>query len=139
MKEALALPHRGVGGMPRKAVWSAMDRSESWYSLILDPEKNDLPNVVDFRKIVTITGNAEPLRVLDRWSGEGQGLAETDPQRLLTSSIEIDGLFTGQLAKALEDGRVTPSEARGLAHSAGARLLQAQQTFDALKKLAGRR
>jgi hypothetical protein len=64
---------------------------------------------------------------------------ESNPNHLLTAAIEVDGLFTGRLAKALEDGRVTREEAKALVKSAGLRLLQAQQTFDSLKKLAGRR
>jgi hypothetical protein len=139
LKEALAVPHRGAEGMPRKAVWSALGKSESWYSLVLDPETHDLPGLIDLRKIATLTGNTEPLRVLARWWGEGHELAEVDPHHLLTSSIQADGLFSGQLAKALEDDQVEPHEAREILPSAEARLHQAQATVDNIKKLARRR
>lgn len=125
--------------MPRKAVWASLGRSESWYSLKLDPENTDLPDLVDLRKIATLTGNAEPLRVMARWWGEGHDLAEEDPQHLLTTSIEVDGLFTGQLSKALEDGLVEPHEAREILPAAGARVRKAQAAYDSLKKLARRR
>jgi hypothetical protein len=139
VKEALVLPHHGPEGMTRKAVWGPLGRSESWYSLVLDTEKQDLPNLLDLRKIARLQGNAELMRVLVRWCLEDHDLTETNPNHMLTSAIEIDGLFTGQLAQALEDGKVTPSEARELVPSAGRRMLHAQQAFDDLKKLARRR
>lgn len=125
--------------MPRKAVWMPLGKSESWYSLVLDPETLDLPNLLDLRKIATLTGNAEPLRVLARWWGEGHDLADASPSHLLTSAIEVDGLFTGQLAAALEDGTVTQAEAKALVRAAGTRLRNAQQVFDVLKRCAAGR
>ena len=139
MKESLALPHRGADGMPRKVVWMPLGKSESWYSLVLDIETQDLPSLVDLRKISTLTGNSEPLRVLARWWGEGHDLAEPAPCRLLTKAIEVDGLLTGQLAAALEDGIVSRQEAKELLEAAGTRLCNAQQVFDVLKRLAAGR
>lgn len=139
LKESLGLPHRGPDGMPRKAVWSALGKSEAWYSLVLNPETLDLPNLVDLRKVCVITGNTEPLRVFSRWTEESAQGPEEQAGHLLTSTIEADHLFTGHLARALEDGRVSPKEARELVITAATRMRQAQQTFDTLKKLAGRR
>ena len=139
MKEALTIPHRGPGAMPRKAVWASMSRSESWYSLKLDPDNQELPSLVDLRKSCAITGNTEPLRVLSRWTEDAVPSAEAQAGHLLTSTIEADHLFTGHLARALEDGQVSPKEARELVITAATRMRQAQQTFDTLKKLAGRR
>jgi hypothetical protein len=95
--------------------------------------------LLDLRKIATLTNNSEPLRVLARWWGEGHDIAEASPNQLLTSAIEVDGLFTGQLAKALEDGVVTQGEAKALIVPAGSRLRNAQQTFDVLKRRAAGR
>ena len=53
LKDALAVPHRGPLAMPRKTVWMSLDRSESWYSLILDTDTLDLPNLTDLQRIRT--------------------------------------------------------------------------------------
>lgn len=139
MKEALAVIHRpGPNQVPRKVVYTGLGKSESWYSLILDPETLDCPSLLDLRRISAITGNAEPLRVMARWFCDGFELLEPEPHRLLSDAIGSDALFTGRLARALEDNQLTAAEAKALVSPAEARLRQAQVTVDALKKRARR-
>lgn len=141
MKEALMIPHLGASAMPRKAVASAIGRSEGWYSRVLNVEEYDwLPDVIDLRKITTVTGNREPLRVLVRWMGESLvEAADASPFELLAATVEADDVFTTQLSKALADGVLDQSEAKALLPPAGARLQQSQEAMDALRKRAGRR
>jgi hypothetical protein len=135
IKEALAIPHLGPSAMPRKAVALAIGRSEGWYSRILNPDEYDwLPDLIDLRRIATVTGNAEPLRVLARWWGEGHELAETSPFNLLADTVATDDAFTTRLSQDLADGRLDQGEAKRLLPLAAARLQQAQQALDALKQ-----
>jgi hypothetical protein len=138
IKEALAVAHRGPDAMPRKAVWMGLGKSESWYSLCLNPEEPDyLLSLLDLRRYAAITGNAEPLRVLARWWGDGHEIAETE-QRLLSSTLKADGAFEGRLSEALEDGAISLAEAQSLLPVAEARLRQAQESLDLLRHKAGR-
>lgn len=131
--------HRpGPNQVPRKVVWTGLGKSESWYSLILDPATLDCPSLLDLRRISAITGNAEPLRVIARWFCDGFDLVEPEPHRLLSEAIGADALFTGGLARALEDNQLTGPEAKALVKPAEARLHQAQMTVDALKQRARR-
>lgn len=141
IKEALWLPHRGPSAMPRKAVWSAIGRTEGWYSHVLNLEELDwLPDVVDLRKIANVTGNREPLRVLVRWMGEALvEEPETSPFEMLAAMVQADDIFTSQLSKDLADGALDRSEAQKLVPKAEARLHQAQKVIDSLRKRAGRR
>lgn len=141
IKQALWLPHMGPGAMPRKAVWSVIGRTEGWYSHMLNLDELDwLPDVVDLRKIATVTGNREPLRVLVRWMGEALvEPEEQSPFELLAQTVEADDAFTSQLSKDLADGRLDRDEAKRLLPKAAARLARAQKSMDALRKRAGRR
>ena len=141
IKEALLMPHLGASAMPRKAVYMAIGRSDGWYSRVLNPEEYDwLPDVVDLRKIATVTGNREPLRVLVRWMGETLLEApEESPFELLAETVRADDDFTSELSHDLADGRLDNREAEALLPSAAARLRQAQKTFDLLQKQAGRK
>ena len=140
IKEALAIPHQGPSAMPRKAVALAIGRSEGWYSRILNPDEYDwLPDLIDLRRIATVTGNAEPLRVLARWWGEGHELAEESPFDLLAETVEADDAFITRLSKDLADGKLDPDEAKRLLPFSAARLQQAQNAHDALRKQAGRK
>lgn len=139
IKEALAIPHQGPTGMPRKAVALAIGRTESWYSRVLNPEELDwLPDLVDLRRIATVTGSVEALRVLARWWGEGHELAEQCPFKLLAETVEADDIFTTRLSKDLADGKLDQTEAKNLLPLAAARLRQAESTVDALRKRARR-
>jgi len=141
MKEALLIPHLGPSAMPRKAVASAIGRSEGWYSRVLNPEEYDwLPDLVDLRRIFNVTGNREPLRVWARWMGEA--LTETvegSPFEMLAQTVAADDAFTTQLSHALADGVLDQAEAKDLLPKAAARVQQAQKTIDALRKRAGRK
>lgn len=141
MKEALLIPHLGPSAMPRKAVASAIGRSEGWYSRVLNSEEYDwLPDLVDLRRIFNVTGNREPLRVWARWMGEA--LTETvegSPFEMLAQTVSADDAFTTQLSHALADGVLDQAEAKALLPKASARVQQAQKTIDALRKRAGRR
>lgn len=126
LKDALRLAHVGTDAMPRKAVWMALGKSESWYSLVLNPEELEtLPSLVDLRRYAAITGNAEPLRVLGKWWGDGHDLADQDPHHILGQTLRVDADFAGKLAMALADGSLSSEEARGLIHEAESRLRQA--------------
>jgi hypothetical protein len=141
IKETLWIPHRGPSAMPRKAVWSAIGRTEGWYSHVLNLDELDwLPDVVDLRKIANVTGNREPLRVLVRWMGES--LVEepaTSPFEMLAATVQADDAFTSQLSKDLADGVLDRDEAKRLVPKAEARLNQSQKAVDALRRQAGRR
>ena len=140
LKDALAAPHRGHMAMPRKAVWMALQRSESWYSLILDPETLDLPNLTDLRRICAITRNREPLRIFERWLEEDRAeAAQPDARRLLAEVLEADGLFQAKLARFLEDGDLSREEACKLLPMVAARIRQNQEHYDLLKGRARRR
>jgi len=141
MKEALLIPHLGPSAMPRKAVASAISRSEGWYSRVLNPEEYDwLPDLVDLRRIFNVTGNREPLRVWARWMGEAlTETAEGSPFEMLAQTVAADDAFTTQLSHALADGVLDQAEAKSLLPQASARMQQAQKTIDALRKRAGRK
>ena len=141
LKDALAVPHRGHMAMPRKAVWMALQRSESWYSLILDPDTLDLPNLTDLRRICAITRNREPLRIFERWLEEDRAeAAQPDARRLLAEVLEADGLFQAKLARFLEDGDLSREEACKLLPMVAGRIRQNQEHYDLLKMVArGRR
>ena len=138
LKDALNVPHRGPGAIPRKEVWSPLGRSEAWYSLILDHNKNDLPSLLDFRRLGVLTGNAEPLRVFAKWWGTGHEIAETDPKRILSNTLKADGSFVNLLSELLEDGVLSQQDACDLIPRAEARLRQAQEALDLLRERAGR-
>jgi hypothetical protein len=124
--------------MPRKAVWMALGKSESWYSLILNPEELEtVPSLLDLRRYAAITGNCEPLRVLAKWWGDGHAIAGQDPHRMLSSTLRVDTEFSTYLAEALEDGDLSPKERKRLVSFAEVRLRQAQENLDALR--AGRK
>lgn len=128
--------------MPRKEVAAAVDRSEGWYSRCLNFEEVDwFPDAVDLRKITNKTGNQEPLRVLNRWMGEGSDLGEKiNPYELLAQALDADGAFVAEFSRSLADGDLTRDEAQRLLTKGGARLQQAQLVMDALRKWAeGRR
>lgn len=141
MKEALLIPHLGPSAMPRKAVASAIGRSEGWYSRVLNPEEYDwLPDLVDLRRIFNVTGNREPLRVWARWMGEAlTDTVEGSPFEMLAQTVSADDAFTTQLSHALADGVLDQAEAKSLLPRASARVQQAQKTIDALRKRAGRK
>ena len=141
IKEALLISHLGPSAMPRKAVSMAIQRSEGWYSRVLNPEEYDwLPDVVDLRKIANVTGNREPLRVLVRWMGEALVEAKDEsPFELLAETVQADDAFTSGLSHDLADGHLDRREAEELLPAAAARLRQAQKTFDLLQKHAGRK
>lgn len=137
LKQALGIVHVGPSAMPRKKVWGDIGRSESWYSLILDPEREDLPSLLDLRRIAAVSGNPEPLRVIAAWWGQGcEVCCDQDPHRMLSENIQLDALFSGGLADALADGRVSQAEAKELLRLAEAKVHQAQTTLDALRKRA---
>lgn len=139
IKEALQVPHMGPSGMPRKAVAMAIGRTESWYSRVLNVEELDwLPDLVDLRRIATVTGSVEALRVLARWWGEGHDLADGCPFQLLAETVEADDAFTTRLSKDLSDGRLDATEAKRLLPLAAARLRQSENAVDALRKRARR-
>ena len=120
--------------MPRKAVWMAMKRSESWYSLVLNPEELEtVPSLLDLRRYAAITGNCEPLRVLAKWWGDGHSLVERDPHRMLSATLQVDSQFTSYLAEALEDGDISRQEREILVAFAESRLRQAQENLDSLR------
>lgn len=134
LKEALAVAHRGVDAMPRKAVWMALGKSEGWYSRLLNPEEMETaPSLLDLRRYAAITGNAEPLRVLAKWWGDGHAIVDQDPHRMLGTTIRTDAAFAAGLSQALEDGELTAAERDDLIPLAEARLHQAQRNVDALK------
>jgi len=141
VKEALLIPHLGPSAMPRKAVASAIGRSEGWYSRVLNPEEYDwLPDLVDLRRIYNVTGNREPLRVLVRWMGEAlSDQPDGSPFEMLAQTVGADDAFTTQLSHALADGVLDQAEAKALLPKASARVQQAQNTIDALRKRAGRK
>lgn len=139
LKESMAIAHRGVDAMPRKAVWMALGKSEGWYSRLLNPEEMDTaPSLLDLRRYAAITGNAEPLRVLAKWWGDGHAIVDQDPHRMLSTTIQADAAFATNLSKALEDGEITREESEGLIPLAEARLRQAQENVDALKGMERR-
>ena len=141
VKDALLIPHLGTAAMPRKAVASAIGRSEGWYSRVLNQEEYDwIPDLVDLRRIANVTGNREPLRILVRWMGEELlEPEEGSPFTLLAQTVAADDAFTTQLSKDLADGKLDAAEARQLLAPAAARLAQSQKTMDALRKRAGRK
>ena len=141
IKEALLVPHLGHAAMPRKVVASAIGRSEGWYSRILNQEEYDwLPDAVDLRRIATVTGNREPLRVFARWMGEDLVAVDSpSPFRMLADTVEADDAFTSQLSRDLADGVLDHEECLELLPKAAARLKQSQETVDALRKHAGRK
>jgi|GEM_PF-3957465 len=142
IKEALLIPHLGPSAMPRKAVAIAIDRSEGWYSRILNQDEYDwLPDVVDLRRIYNATGNLEPLRVFARWMGEDLAASPSEGLsgfHLLAEAVAADDLFVVQLSKDLADGILDQQEAEQLLPAAAARLHQSQKTVDALRLRAGR-
>lgn len=141
LKGALAVPHQGPLGIPWKAVYTAIGRSDGWYSRVLNPAEPDwFPDVVDLRRIAAVTGNREPLRVLARWTGEelNEG-PEMSPFQLLARTVEADDEFTTLLSKDLADGELDREEARELLPKASARLAQAQEATDALRRRVRRR
>lgn len=140
LKHALAIPHQGPLGMPWKAVYSVIGRSDGWYSRVLNLAEPDwFPDVVDLRRLEAATGNREPLRVLARWLGEALAVEEASPFLMLAQSLEVDDAFTAQLSRDLADGNLDRDEARRLLPRAAARIQQAQNSFDALRKQAGRK
>lgn len=141
LKDALAVPHRGPLAMPRKTVWMSLGRSESWYSLILDPDTLDLPNLTDLRRICAITRSREPLRIFERWlDAEREEGALPAPRRLLSEVLEADGLYQAKLARLLEDGDLSREDARKLIPLVAGRIRQNQEHYDLLKMVArGRR
>ena len=136
LKEALLVPHLGPSAMPRKAVAIAIDRSEGWYSRVLNFDEIDwLPDAVDLRKIATVTGNREPLRIFNVWMGEELKTADaTTPLQLLAQALDADAGFEAQLGRDLADGHLDREEARKLLPLAAARLAQAQKTLDAITR-----
>ena len=140
LKHALAVPHQGPLGMPWKAVYPVIGRSDSWYSRVLNlAEPHWVPDAVDLRRIEAATGNKEPLRVLARWMGEALAQEEGSPFHMLAEAVEVDDAFTAQLSRDLADGVLDQGEARRLLPMAAARIQQSQTTFDALRKRAGRK
>lgn len=140
LKHALAVPHQGPLGMPWKAVYSVIGRSDGWYSRVLNLAEPDwFPDAVDLRRLEAATGNKEPLRVMARWMGEVLAQEDVSPFHMLAQSVEVDDAFTAQLSRGLADGDLDREEARLLLPKAAARIQQSQTAFDALRKRAGRR
>ena len=141
LKHSLAIPHSGPVGMPWKAVYSAIERSDSWYSRVLNPAEPDwFPDSVDLRRIAAVTGNREPLRVMARWMGEELAdPSDMSPFQMLANTVQADDAFTSQLSRDLADGALSKGEAKDLLPMAAGRLQQAQSAMDDLRKLAGRK
>lgn len=138
LKESLWIPHLGISAMPRKEVAAAIDRSEGWYSRVLNFDETDwIPDAVDLRKITNKTGNREPLRVFNRWMGEDLGPQErVNPFELLAQALDADGTFESEFSRDLADGELSREEAQRLLPKAAARLQQAQKAVDALRERA---
>jgi hypothetical protein len=141
VKEALIVPHLGPSAMPRKAVAASITRSEGWYSRVLNAEELDwMPDLVDLRRIITVTGNQEPARVVARWMGEGATPeGETNPFLLLALSETATSTFNTRLARLIADGDLSREDAKELLPLACRALAQLQTDVDALRKRAGRR
>lgn len=150
-KAALREPHEGPSAMPRKAVWLELRIAESTYSRWLSDEEPDwLPSVLDLRRLVNVTGDPSPLRVLARWAGSGYGLAplcsgadegalsSAESHRLLASEARASAELISRTAEALEDdGRMDAREAAETLPSAREQLRVARRVVDQLERLAG--
>jgi hypothetical protein len=141
LKDALAVPHAGPLGIPWKAVYGSIGRSDGWYSRVLNKAlPNWLPDAVDLRRIEAVTGCREPRRVLARWAGEELPEVEAlNPFQMLAQTVEADDDFTTELSRDLADGVLDQTEARNLLPAAAARLAQSQKVLDALRKQAWRK
>lgn len=149
VKAALRTAHEGPSGMPRKAVWMDLRIAESTYSRWLDDEHPDwLPGMADLRRLVNVTGDPAPLRVLAAWAGPGFDLAPScqhaplataEAHRLLASEAGAAGMLLHQLGEDLaDDGRLDAAEAAHTLPAAREQLRVAQHVVDALERVAGR-
>ena len=144
LKEALQEPHRGADAMPPKAVYLSINRSQGWYSRVLDPEDIEIiPDAVDLRRIQAVTGDRRPLDILAAWWGSGfivtaeDAQVEESPSQLLAESAEVDAPVLATLIRDSRDGKLTRREATELLPLAQRRLEQAQHLYDAALTACG--
>ncbi len=148
-KAALREPHQGSDRMPRKAVWIDLKISEGTYSRWLSDEEPEwLPSLLDLRRLVNVTGDPAPLRVLARWAGSGFDLAPlagdegalstAESHSLLASEARASAELISKIADDLRgDGHIDRKEATETLPAAHEQLRVAQRTVDRLERLAG--
>lgn len=148
LKAALRAPHEGPDAMPRKAIWLDLRIAESTYSRWLSNEELDwIPSLLDLRRIINLSGDPAPLRVLAAWAGQGFDLAPSGPggelgnseaHRLLASEAGAAGTLLHRLGEDLaDDGRLDAAEAAQTLPAAREQLRVAQRLVDTLGRVAG--
>lgn len=149
LKRTLRAIHEGDDARPRKTVYSAIGVHESTYCRWLDDSETELlPNLFDLRKLVNVTGDPAPLRVLAAWSGGGYSISPAEDDRdsfsteeahhlLSAHSRASSALCSGMAEDLADDGQIDRAEAIRRLPEAHHNLRVAQRTVDALQALAG--